>query len=124
VCRAVQAYEEQHEHATLTGLLEHAAGLHAQVLDAATDRRITVSTIHRAKGTEASPKPALTRRPARWPRRARLGLRSETAWQRSPTAKSDGERRLRLTSPPRNATACVVSSSIRRSSRSIGCGAS
>ena len=49
LCRAAQAYEEQHEHATLTGLLEHAAGLHAQVLDAATDRRITVSTIHRAK---------------------------------------------------------------------------
>jgi DNA helicase II / ATP-dependent DNA helicase PcrA len=34
-------------------LLEHAAGLHTQELDAATDRRITVSTIHRAKGTEA-----------------------------------------------------------------------
>ena len=53
LCRAAQAYEEQHEHATLTGLLEHAAGLHAQEVDAATDRRITVSTIHRAKGTEA-----------------------------------------------------------------------
>ena len=53
LCRAAQAYEEQHEHATLTGLLEHAAGLHAQEVDAASDRRITVSTIHRAKGTEA-----------------------------------------------------------------------
>jgi DNA helicase-2/ATP-dependent DNA helicase PcrA len=53
LCRAAQAYEEQHEHATLTGLLEHAAGLHAQEVDAATDRRITVSTIHRAKCTEA-----------------------------------------------------------------------
>ena len=53
LCRAAQAFEEQHEHATLTGLLEHAAGLHTQELDVATDRRITVSTIHRAKGTEA-----------------------------------------------------------------------
>ena len=53
LCRAAQAYEEHDEHATLTGFLEHAAGLHAQELDAATDRRITVSTIHRAKGTEA-----------------------------------------------------------------------
>jgi DNA helicase II / ATP-dependent DNA helicase PcrA len=53
LCRAAQAFEEQREHATLTGLLEHAAGLHAQEVDAATDRRITVSTIHRAKGTEA-----------------------------------------------------------------------
>ena len=53
LCRAAQAFEDQNEHATLTGLLEHAAGLHAQELDAASDRRITVSTIHRAKGTEA-----------------------------------------------------------------------
>jgi DNA helicase-2/ATP-dependent DNA helicase PcrA len=53
LCRAAQAYEEQHEHATLTGFLEHAAGLHAQEVDATNDRRITVSTIHRAKGTEA-----------------------------------------------------------------------
>src|SRR5450755_1075815 len=53
LCRAAQAHEEQHEHATLTGFLEHAAGLHAQELDAASDRRITVATIHRAKGTEA-----------------------------------------------------------------------
>jgi DNA helicase II / ATP-dependent DNA helicase PcrA len=53
LCRAGQAHEEQDERATLTGFLEHAAGLHAQELDAATDRRITVSTIHRAKGTEA-----------------------------------------------------------------------
>ena len=53
LCRAAQAHEEQHERATLTGFLEHAAGLHAQEIDAATDRRMTVSTIHRAKGTEA-----------------------------------------------------------------------
>jgi DNA helicase-2/ATP-dependent DNA helicase PcrA len=53
LCRAAQRYEEQNEHATLTGFLEHAAGLHAQELNATTDRRITVSTIHRAKGTEA-----------------------------------------------------------------------
>jgi len=53
LCRAAQAHDEHDEHATLTGFLEHAAGLHSQELDAATDRRITVSTIHRAKGTEA-----------------------------------------------------------------------
>jgi DNA helicase-2/ATP-dependent DNA helicase PcrA len=53
LCRAAQAHDEHDEHATLTGFLEHAAGLHAQELDAASDRRITVSTIHRAKGTEA-----------------------------------------------------------------------
>jgi len=53
LCRAAQCNEEQAEHTTLTGLLEHAAGLHAQELDAVSDRRITVSTIHRAKGTEA-----------------------------------------------------------------------
>ena len=53
LCRAAQTFEEHSEHATLTGFLDHAAGLHAQELDAANDRRITVSTIHRAKGTEA-----------------------------------------------------------------------
>ena len=53
LCRAAQSFEEQHEHASLTGFLDHAAGLHAQEVDAATDQRITVSTIHRAKGTEA-----------------------------------------------------------------------
>jgi DNA helicase-2/ATP-dependent DNA helicase PcrA len=56
LCRAAQAHDEHDEHdehATLTGFLEQAAGLHAQELNAANDRRITVSTIHRAKGTEA-----------------------------------------------------------------------
>ena len=53
LCRAARGFEEQRERATLIGFLEHAAGLHAQELDAAHDRRITVSTIHRAKGTEA-----------------------------------------------------------------------
>jgi DNA helicase-2/ATP-dependent DNA helicase PcrA len=53
LCRAAQAHDEHDEHAALTCFLEQAAGLHAQELDAATDRRITVSTIHRAKGTEA-----------------------------------------------------------------------
>ena len=53
LCRAAQALEEQHEQATLTGFLEHAAGLHAQELAPGEDRRITVSTIHRAKGVEA-----------------------------------------------------------------------
>jgi DNA helicase-2/ATP-dependent DNA helicase PcrA len=55
LCRAAQTYDEQHSDiATLTGFLEHAAGLHAQELGPGEeDRRITVSTIHRAKGTEA-----------------------------------------------------------------------
>jgi DNA helicase II / ATP-dependent DNA helicase PcrA len=53
LCRAAQAHDEHDEDATLTGFLEQAAGLHSQELDAANDRRITVSTIHRAKGTEA-----------------------------------------------------------------------
>jgi DNA helicase-2/ATP-dependent DNA helicase PcrA len=53
LCRAVQVFDEQHEYATLTGFLEHAAGLHAQELEPGEDRRITVSTIHRSKGTEA-----------------------------------------------------------------------
>ena len=53
LCRAAQAFEEHEDHPTLGGFLDHAAGLHAQEIDAATDRRITVSTIHRAKGTEA-----------------------------------------------------------------------
>jgi DNA helicase-2/ATP-dependent DNA helicase PcrA len=53
LCRAANAHDEHDEHATLTGFLEQAAGLHAQELDATTDRRITVSTIHRAKGVEA-----------------------------------------------------------------------
>ena len=53
LCRAAQAHDEHDDRATLTGFLEQAAGLHAQEVDAASDRRITVSTIHRAKGTEA-----------------------------------------------------------------------
>ena len=55
LCRAAQTYDEQHpDTATLTGFLEHAAGLHAQELKPGEeDQRITVSTIHRAKGTEA-----------------------------------------------------------------------
>lgn len=54
LCRAAQAFEDQHgERASLTGLLEQAAGLHAEQISVGEDRRITVSTIHRAKGTEA-----------------------------------------------------------------------
>jgi ATP-dependent DNA helicase UvrD/PcrA len=53
LCRAAQTFEEQHEGATLTGFLERTAGLHAQELRPGEDRRITVSTIHRAKGCEA-----------------------------------------------------------------------
>ena len=53
LCRAAQAHEEHDEHPTLGGLLDQAAGLHAQEIDASTDRRITVSTIHRSKGAEA-----------------------------------------------------------------------
>ncbi|HWE31842.1 MAG TPA: ATP-dependent helicase, partial [Solirubrobacteraceae bacterium] len=55
LCRAAQSYEEQHQaKATLRGFLEHAAGLHAQEVRSGEDRRITVSTIHRSKGTEAT----------------------------------------------------------------------
>lgn len=48
LCRAAQAYAEADSGpATLTGFLEHAAGLHAQTLAAGeVDRRVTVSTIH------------------------------------------------------------------------------
>lgn len=55
LCRAAQAFEEQHgPSASLGDFLEHAAGLHAQELGAGEDRRVTVSTIHRTKGTEAT----------------------------------------------------------------------
>jgi len=55
LCRAAHAHEEQHgDNATLTGFLEQAAGLHAhEIAPGEPDRRITVSTIHKAKGTEA-----------------------------------------------------------------------
>ena len=55
LCRAAQSYDEGHpDRATLTGFLEMAAGLHAQQLEPGQeDRRITVSTVHRAKGAEA-----------------------------------------------------------------------
>jgi DNA helicase-2/ATP-dependent DNA helicase PcrA len=54
LCRAAQSFDDQRDgQATLTGFLEHAAGLHAQEVTAGQDRRITVSTIHRAKGAEA-----------------------------------------------------------------------
>jgi DNA helicase-2/ATP-dependent DNA helicase PcrA len=53
LCRSAQAHDEHSDVPTLTGFLEEAAGLHAQELDAANDRRITVSTIHRSKGVEA-----------------------------------------------------------------------
>jgi DNA helicase-2/ATP-dependent DNA helicase PcrA len=56
LCRAAQGYDEHHpDRAALTGFLEMAAGLHAQeVKPGQEDRRITVSTVHRAKGTEAA----------------------------------------------------------------------
>ena len=54
LCRAAQAFEEQHgPAASLRDFLEHAAGLHAEELGAGEDRRVTVSTIHRSKGAEA-----------------------------------------------------------------------
>jgi DNA helicase-2/ATP-dependent DNA helicase PcrA len=55
LCRAAQTYaDQQAENATLTGFLEQAAGLHAHELTPGEpDRRITVSSVHRAKGTEA-----------------------------------------------------------------------
>lgn len=55
LCRAVQAYEERDGSPTLSGFLEHARGLHTREMSAGQeDRRITLSTIHRAKGTEAT----------------------------------------------------------------------
>ena len=56
LCRAAQGYDEHHpDRATVTAFLEMAAGLHAQeVKPGQEDRRITVSTVHRAKGTEAA----------------------------------------------------------------------
>src|SRR4051812_29097634 len=54
LCRAAQTYADQvGTAASVTGLLEHAAGLHAEEIRPGEDRRITVSTIHRAKGAEA-----------------------------------------------------------------------
>ena len=55
LCRAAQTYADQHRRPPprCTGFLEHAAGLHAEEIRPGEDRRITVSTIHRAKGTEA-----------------------------------------------------------------------
>ncbi|RKQ90842.1 DNA helicase-2/ATP-dependent DNA helicase PcrA [Solirubrobacter pauli] len=54
LCRAAQAYADQvGPAASITGFLEHVAGLHAEEIRPGEDRRITVSTIHRAKGTEA-----------------------------------------------------------------------
>jgi DNA helicase-2/ATP-dependent DNA helicase PcrA len=50
-----QTFEGTHgASATLRDFLEHASGLHAQELGAGEDRRVTVSTIHRAKGTEST----------------------------------------------------------------------
>jgi DNA helicase-2/ATP-dependent DNA helicase PcrA len=56
LCRAAQGYDEQHpDNSSLTGFLEMAAGLHAQeVKPGQEDPRITVSTVHRAKGMEAA----------------------------------------------------------------------
>ena len=55
LCRAAHAFEqEQCAGASLRDFLEHAMGLHAQEVGAGEDRRVTVSTIHRAKGTEAT----------------------------------------------------------------------
>ena len=55
LCRAAQAYEDQHpDDATLTGFLEQAAGLHAHEIAAGEpDRRITSRPSIGAKGTEA-----------------------------------------------------------------------
>jgi DNA helicase II / ATP-dependent DNA helicase PcrA len=55
LCRAAQTYADHTPDASLTGFLEQAVGLHAHTIaPGEPDHRITVSTIHRAKGTEAS----------------------------------------------------------------------
>ena len=55
LCRAAQTYADTNTgRGTLAGFLEQAIGLHAHTLaPGEIDRRMTVSTIHRAKGTEA-----------------------------------------------------------------------
>jgi DNA helicase-2/ATP-dependent DNA helicase PcrA len=54
VCRAASVYQEQQGVlASLLGFLEQAIGLHSQELSRQ-DPVVTVSTIHRAKGTQAS----------------------------------------------------------------------
>jgi DNA helicase-2/ATP-dependent DNA helicase PcrA len=54
VCRAASVYQEQQGAlASLLGFLEQAVGLHSQELSRQ-DPVVTVSTIHRAKGTQAS----------------------------------------------------------------------
>jgi DNA helicase-2/ATP-dependent DNA helicase PcrA len=54
VCRAASVYQEQQGAlASLLGFLEQAVGLHSQELSRE-DPVVTVSTIHRAKGTQAS----------------------------------------------------------------------
>jgi DNA helicase-2/ATP-dependent DNA helicase PcrA len=53
LCRAAATYEQQAVgDATLTGFLEQACGLDGEELGGP-DQRITISTIHRAKGSEA-----------------------------------------------------------------------
>jgi DNA helicase-2/ATP-dependent DNA helicase PcrA len=55
LCRAARVFEKAHGLSTsLRDFLEHAIGLHAQEVGAGEDRRVTVSTIHRAKGTETT----------------------------------------------------------------------
>jgi DNA helicase-2/ATP-dependent DNA helicase PcrA len=54
LCRAAQTHADHiGTGASITGFLEHAAGLHAEEIRPGADHRITVSTIHRAKGSEA-----------------------------------------------------------------------
>jgi len=52
LCRAAESYEASDDGASLAGFLEYAALTQAQEVGRK-DERITISTIHRAKGTEA-----------------------------------------------------------------------
>jgi DNA helicase II / ATP-dependent DNA helicase PcrA len=53
LCRAAATYEQQATgDATLSGFLEQACGLDGEEIDGP-DTRITISTVHRSKGTEA-----------------------------------------------------------------------
>ncbi|MEA2313051.1 MAG: ATP-dependent helicase UvrD/PcrA [Solirubrobacteraceae bacterium] len=55
LCRAARAFDDEDSgERGLRGFLEHAAGLHAHELPDGSDPRVTLSTIHRAKGTEAT----------------------------------------------------------------------
>ena len=84
LCRAAQAHEEHDEHATLTGFLERAAGLHSQELDAASDtadHRLDDPQGERARRRRRSRCSAAMR--SCCPRGGRSPRRTRSGWPRS-----------------------------------------